>query len=116
VKKYTYTESKDTRSGFGAGLLEAGRKKTTKLLLFGTLIWLIKMGDLLKNFQIDLHTSYCRSQYIGIAASLTIGKIPFTGARISQQEEFMIKYANLVPTLVKQKCENLCFSCWLNFR
>jgi len=27
MKKYTYTESKDTRSGFGAGLLEAGKKK-----------------------------------------------------------------------------------------
>ena len=26
MKKYTYTESKDTRSGFGAGLLEAGKQ------------------------------------------------------------------------------------------
>ena len=26
MKKYTYTEKKDTRSGFGAGLLELGRE------------------------------------------------------------------------------------------
>jgi len=26
--KFTYTEKKDTRSGFGDGFLEAGRKKT----------------------------------------------------------------------------------------
>ena len=25
MKKFTYTEKKDTRSGFGAGLLEAGK-------------------------------------------------------------------------------------------
>ena len=26
MKKYTYTETKDTRSGFGEGLLEAARE------------------------------------------------------------------------------------------
>ena len=26
MKEYTYTEKKDTRSGFGAGLAELGRK------------------------------------------------------------------------------------------
>ncbi len=26
MKKYTYTETKDTRSGFGVGLLEAARE------------------------------------------------------------------------------------------
>jgi transketolase len=30
MKKYTYTEKKDTRSGFGAGLLELGKRKRSR--------------------------------------------------------------------------------------
>jgi len=33
MKTYTYTEKKDTRSGFGAGLTELGREEQIQMLL-----------------------------------------------------------------------------------
>ena len=33
MKEYTYTEKKDTRSGFGAGLAELGRKNPNVVAL-----------------------------------------------------------------------------------
>ena len=33
MKKFTYTEKKDTRSGFGAGLVELGRKNPNVVAL-----------------------------------------------------------------------------------
>ncbi|TKB96569.1 transketolase family protein, partial [Pedobacter cryotolerans] len=33
MKKYTYTEKKDTRSGFGAGLHEAGKRNENVVAL-----------------------------------------------------------------------------------
>ena len=33
MKKYTYTEKKDTRSGFGAGLLELGKNNPNVVAL-----------------------------------------------------------------------------------
>ena len=48
MKKYTYTEKKDTRSGFGAGLLEAGKKNDQVVALCADLIGSLKM-DAFKN-------------------------------------------------------------------
>lgn len=81
MKKYTYTESKDTRSGFGAGLLEAGKKDENVVALCADLIGSLKMNDFIKEyperfFQIGI----AEANMMGIAAGLTIGgKIPFTG-------------------------------------
>ena len=81
MKKYTYTESKDTRSGFGAGLLEAGQKNENVVALCADLIGSLKMNDFIKAyperfFQIGI----AEANMMGIAAGLTIGgKIPFTG-------------------------------------
>ena len=41
MKKYTYTETKDTRSGFGAGLLEAARKNPN---IVGEVIYIDKVN------------------------------------------------------------------------
>lgn len=81
MKKYTYTESKDTRSGFGAGLLEAGRKNDKVVALCADLIGSLKMGDFIKEFPDRfIQVGIAEANMIGIAAGLTIGgKIPFTG-------------------------------------
>ncbi|MHA6249891.1 transketolase family protein [Pontibacter sp. CAU 1760] len=81
MKEYTYTEQKDTRSGFGAGLLELGRTNPNVVALCADLVGSLKMADFIKEnperfFQIGI----AEANMMGIAAGLTIGgKIPFTG-------------------------------------
>ncbi len=79
--KYTYTEKKDTRSGFGDGLLEAGRKNPNVVALCADLIGSLKMGDFQKEFpERFFQIGIAEANMMGIAAGLTIGgKIPFTG-------------------------------------
>ncbi|MEN5087020.1 transketolase C-terminal domain-containing protein [Sphingobacterium faecium] len=81
MKKYTYAESKDTRSGFGAGLLEAGRKDPNVVALCADLIGSLKMNDFIKEFpERFFQIGIAEANMMGIAAGLTIGnKIPFTG-------------------------------------
>jgi transketolase len=81
MKKYTYTESKDTRSGFGAGLLEAGRKNENVVALCADLVASLKMQDFINEFpERFVQVGIAEANMIGIAAGLTIGgKIPFTG-------------------------------------
>ncbi|MBA3972192.1 MAG: transketolase family protein, partial [Bacteroidetes bacterium] len=81
MKKYTYTEKKDTRSGFGAGLSELGKTNPNVVALCADLTGSLKMDAFAKDhperfFQIGI----AEANMIGIAAGLTIGgKIPFTG-------------------------------------
>ena len=81
MKKYTFTEKKDTRSGFGDGLTELGKTNPNVVALCADLIGSLKMDDFIKNnperfFQIGI----AEANMMGIAAGLTIGgKIPFTG-------------------------------------
>lgn len=81
MKKYTNTGSKDTRSGFGAGMTELGKTNENVVGLCADLIGSLKFDDFKKNhperfFQIGI----AEANMIGIAAGLTIGgKIPFTG-------------------------------------
>ncbi|MDH7914414.1 transketolase family protein [Winogradskyella sp. SYSU M77433] len=81
MKTYTYTEKKDTRSGFGAGLAELGRTNPNVVALCADLIGSLKMNEFIKEnperfFQIGI----AEANMMGIAAGLTIGgKIPFTG-------------------------------------
>jgi transketolase len=42
MKKYTYTEKKDTRSGFGAGLHEAGKRNSNVVALCADLVGSLK--------------------------------------------------------------------------
>ena len=42
MKKYTFTEKKDTRSGFGAGLAELGRTNPNVVALCADLIGFFK--------------------------------------------------------------------------
>ena len=81
MKKYTYSEKKDTRSGFGDGLTELGRKNPNVVALCADLIGSLKMNKFMEEnpdrfFQVGI----AEANMMGIAAGLTIGgKIPFTG-------------------------------------
>jgi transketolase len=103
MKKYTYTEKKDTRSGFGAGLAELGRTNPNVVALCADLIGSLKMNKFIeenptKFFQVGI----AEANMMGIAAGLTIGgKIPFTGTfanfstgRVYDQIRQSIAYSN----------------------
>lgn len=81
MKKYTYTEKKDTRSGFGDGLTELGKTNPNVVALCADLTGSLKMNAFEKNhperfFQVGI----AEANMMGIAAGMTIGgKIPFTG-------------------------------------
>jgi len=81
MKKYPYTEKKDTRSGFGAGLSVLGKTNPNVVALCADLTTSLKMDDFKKDhperfFQVGI----AEANMIGIAAGMTIGgKIPFTG-------------------------------------
>ena len=81
MKKYTSKGNKDTRSGFGDGLLEAGKKNENVVALCADLTGSLKM-DAFKNEFPDrfIQAGIAEANMIGVAAGLTIGgKIPFTG-------------------------------------
>lgn len=75
------TEKKDTRSGFGAGLLELGRINNQVVALCADLTGSLKMDDFKKEFPDRFYqTGIAEANMMGIAAGMTIGgKIPFTG-------------------------------------
>ncbi|MCD6067621.1 MAG: transketolase family protein [Bacteroidetes bacterium] len=81
MKKYTFTEKKDTRSGFGAGLSELGKKNPNVVALCADLTGSLKMDAFQKEFpERFVQVGIAEANMIGIAAGLTIGgKIPFTG-------------------------------------
>lgn len=81
MTKYTYKEKKDTRSGFGDGLLEAGRKNDQVVGLCADLIGSLKMGAFQKEFpERFVQVGIAEANMMGVAAGLaTAGKIPFTG-------------------------------------
>ena len=74
-------EMKDTRSGFGAGLTELGRKKPDVVALCADLTGSLKMNDFQdENSERFFQIGIAEANMIGIAAGMTIGgKIPFTG-------------------------------------
>ncbi len=79
--EYTYTEKQDTRSGFGEGLLEAGRKYPEVVALCADLVGSLKMDAFIKEFPERFYQmGIAEANMMGVAAGLTIGgKIPFTG-------------------------------------
>ena len=81
MKTYTYTKTKDTRSGFGAGLTELGRKNPNVVALCADLIGSLKMNQFIdENPERFFQIGIAEANMMGIAAGLTIGgKIPFTG-------------------------------------
>jgi len=81
MTKFTFTEKKDTRSGFGAGLLEIGRKNPNVVGLCADLTGSLKMDAFKKEFPDRFfQVGIAEANMMGLAAGMTIGgKIPFTG-------------------------------------
>jgi transketolase len=75
------TGKKDTRSGFGQGLLELGQKNPEVVALCADLIGSLKMDAFKAEFpERFFQAGISEANMIGMAAGLTIGgKIPFTG-------------------------------------
>lgn len=81
MTKYTFTEKQDTRSGFGAGLLELGRNNPQVVALCADLTGSLKMGDFKKEFpERFFQVGIAEANMMGLAAGMSIsGLIPFTG-------------------------------------
>ncbi|MCD6112892.1 MAG: transketolase family protein [Bacteroidales bacterium] len=81
MKKFSFKEKKDTRSGFGEGLLYAGRKNPNVLALCADLTGSLKMNAFAKEFpERFFQAGIAEANMIGVAAGMTIGdKIPFAG-------------------------------------
>jgi|TARA_B100001250_G_C19795364_1_gene788475 transketolase len=102
-KEYTYKEKKDTRSGFGDGLLELGKNNREVVALCADLTGSLKMGEFKNEFpERFFQIGIAEANMMGIAAGLTIGgKIPFTGTfanfstgRVYDQIRQSIAYSN----------------------
>jgi transketolase len=81
MSTYPILDQKDTRSGFGAGLLELGRSNPDVVALCADLTGSLKMDAFEKEFpERFIQVGVAEANMMGIAAGLTIGgKIPFTG-------------------------------------
>ncbi len=103
MKEYPFTEKKDTRSGFGAGLLEAGKRNENVVALCADLVGSLKMEAFIKEFpERFIQVGIAEANMMGMAAGMTIGgKIPFTGTfanfstgRVYDQIRQSIAYSN----------------------
>lgn len=80
LKDIQPTGKKDTRSGFGDGIVEAARKNPNVVALTADLAGSLKLQQFIKEFpERFVQVGIAEANMIGIAAGLTIGgKIPFT--------------------------------------
>lgn len=79
MKKYTYTEKKDTRSGFGAGIAELGRSNPNVIALCADLVASLKLDTFIKeNPERFIQVGIAEANMIGISAGLALsGYIPY---------------------------------------
>jgi len=80
LDKYTYTEKKATRDGFGAGMTELGRENPKVVALCADLIGSLKINTFIEeNPERFIQVGIAEANMMGIAAGLaTAGKIPYT--------------------------------------
>src|SRR5215831_8994667 len=80
LKDIQVTGQKDTRSGFGDGIVEAGRKNPNIVALTADLAGSLKLNQFMKEFpERYIQCGIAEANMMGIAAGLTIGgKIPYT--------------------------------------
>jgi transketolase len=103
MKEYTVLNHKDTRSGFGEGLSELGKRNPDVIALCADLTGSLKMDAFAAEFpERFIQVGIAEANMIGIAAGLTIGgKIPFTGTfanfstgRVYDQIRQAVAYSN----------------------
>ncbi|MBR4827154.1 MAG: transketolase family protein [Bacteroidales bacterium] len=82
MKKYTDQGKVDTRSGFGAGLVEAGRKNPRVVAMTADLKGSLKMDAFAAEFpERFIQCGIAEANMVGAAAGLSLtGKIPFIGS------------------------------------
>ena len=82
MKTYIDTGKKDTRSGFGSGLLEAGRRDPRVVALAADLKGSLKMNAFAAEFpERFVECGIAEANMVGVAAGLALtGKIPFCGS------------------------------------
>ena len=80
LKDIQSTGNKDTRSGFGDGIVEAARKNPNVVALTADLAGSLKLNQFIKEFpERFIQCGIAEANMIGIGAGLTIGgKIPYT--------------------------------------
>lgn len=80
LSKIEVTGNKDTRSGFGDGILEAARNNENIVALTADLAGSLKLGGFIKEFpERYFQVGIAEANMMGVAAGLTIGgKIPYT--------------------------------------
>ncbi len=103
LKEIQVTGKKDTRSGFGDGIVEAGRRNLNVVALTADLAGSLKLNQFIKEFpERFIQCGIAEANMMGISAGLTIGgKIPFattfanfaTG-RVYDQIRQSIAYSN----------------------
>ena len=103
MKKYTDTGKKDTRSGFGVGLLKAGQADERVVALTADLKGSLKMDAFAAEFpERFIQCGIAEANMVGAAAGLAItGKIPFIGSfaefvtgRVYDQIRQEVSYGN----------------------
>lgn len=103
MKEYKITGNKDTRSGFGAGLLEAGRRNKDVVALCADLTGSVKMDSFAQEFpERMIQCGIAEADMIGIAAGLALsGKVAFAGSfaafstgRVYDQIRQAVAYSN----------------------
>ena len=80
LKEIKSTGNKDTRSGFGDGIVEAARKNPNIVALTADLAGSLKLNQFMKEFpERFIQCGIAEANMIGMAAGLTVGgKIPYT--------------------------------------
>ena len=113
MKEFVIKDQKDTRSGFGAGLLELGKTHPNVVGLCADLTGSLKMNAFQDEFPDRFfQVGIAEANMIGIAAGLTIGnKIPFTGTfanfstgRVYDQIRQSVAYSNKNVKICASHC------------
>lgn len=103
MKKYTVLGSNDTRSGFGQGLLEAGKRNQNVVALCADLTESVKMGAFKEAFpERFFQIGISEANMVGVASGMALsGKVPFIGSfaafstgRVYDQIRQSVAYSN----------------------
>jgi transketolase len=103
MKKYTYTEKKDTRSGFGEGMAVLGKTNPNVVALCADLVASLKLDAFIKdNPERFIQCGIAEANMIGVSAGLTLnGLIPFCSTfanfgsgRVYDQIRQSVAYSN----------------------
>lgn len=103
MKEFINKGNKDTRSGFGAGLLEAGKRNPNVVALCADLLGSVKMDAFAAEFpERFFQCGIAEANMVGAAAGLSLsGKIPYIGSfagfvtgRVYDQIRQVVAYSN----------------------